>query len=364
MSYGQLAQAVASATPRPAVPVSESVSGYARRDLARVVDERIAWQESGRTDPLGIPPLFAAVRMIASHVTQLGMGVNGAAPPRWLARPRRWGSALDLPDLLQHAVTAMALHGAGYLRAVRVSDVSWRLDALHPGSVGCRVSASGIVRLDWTLDGEPIDVVPASADDAVQGRAYLLHIPYLVTPERPQGTSPVVEASEALRGYAAVERQAANLLDAGTYSGGRLETDQDITADTAKRYQSTWVENRRLGKLPVLGAGLRYVNDVIDARSAQFLEGRTYNAQQVCMMFGIPVDILGLTLQGGSSSLSYANAADNNARYRANCLEAFTSQIGDALSTLLPPGRNDAEDQRITWDWEAWEGRQDAEPDA
>jgi len=361
MAWGRLAAAI-DAQARP-VQAAEAVSGYARRDLAQVMDEHIAWQDTGRTDPLGVPPLFAAVRMIASHVTQLGMGVNDGPAPRWLTQPRRWGSALDLPDMLQHVVAAMCLHGAGYLRAVRVSDVSWRLDALHPSSVGCRVSASGIVALEWTLDGEPIAVVPPTPDDAVQGRSYLLHIPYLVTPDRPQGTSPVIEARDALRGYSTVERQAAQLLDGGTYSGGRLETDQDITADTARRYQDTWIANRRTGKLPVLGAGLRYAVDIVSPRDSQWLESRSFNAQQVCMMFGIPVDILGLTLQGGASSLSYANAQDNNRRYAQNCLRAFTTQIGDALTTLLPPGRNDAEEQRITWDWPEWEGS-DASSDA
>ena len=60
-------------------------------------------------------------------------------------------------------------------------------------------------------------------------------------------------------------------------------------------------------------------------------------------------------MSGGSSSLSYANSQDNDRRFRRNCLEAFTSQIEDALTQLTPPGRGADESQPVRFDYAGWE---------
>ena len=347
--WGALAEAVTQGRHAEATSPDHSQLGYA-------LDLAIEYQGSGYYDgALALPPVFAAVRLLASTITQLPVSVTGGDTPTWLRSPRRYGSALDLYDLVQLTVTSMATRGAGYLRCIRVGD-SWRLDAVDARHVAFLGSSGAVVTRDYAVAGQPVPVVPASPLEAVQGRDYLLPIPYLVTPDRPEGTSPLISAAGAMKGYTDVERHAAQLLAGGTYSGGRLETDQDITKSSAELMQARWVENRKSGRIPVLGNGLRYVNDVLKPADAQFLESRAFNAAQVAQMFGIPPDILGMSMMGGQSSLSYANASDNNERFRRNALAAFTQQLEDALSLLLPPGRNAAEDRRVTFDYTDWEG--------
>ena len=361
MSWGRLADAVAS----PALPATRGPV-LATRDLAQIMDQHIAWQTTG-TGPehaMSLPSLFAVVRLIASTIDQLPLLVDGGPPPEWLRKPRRYGSGLDQGDLIQHVVTSMALHGRASLLARRVGETAWRLDALHHDAVAVQVVPSGVVGLDFRVAGEPIDRVPAQASAAQIGRDYLLHIPYLVTPQHPEGTSPAVSAWQSLDGYLAVERQAATLLEQGDHYGGWLSTESDITADTAKRFQEKWMANRKTGVVPVLGAGLDWNPGSVSPDDAQWLESRLANAQAVASMFGVPPDMLGMTMAGGGSSLSYSNSQDNNARFRANCLEAFTGQIADALSQLLPPGRGPGEESRAGFDYTDWMGGpSDADPD-
>ena len=349
-------------TPRDIVePIT---SGFQTRDLAQITDDMIAQQAVGAAwyTGLGLPPLYAVVRLIASTVDQLDLTVGDDAT--WLSRPRRYGSQLDAGDLIQWIVTSMALRGRAYLLVEKPSPGSrgFRIDALHPDDVQAqRVKRGkyGHVGLEFRANGELINPVPATLEEwivkgdrgeptGVRG-PYLLHIPYMVTPDYPEGISPVQAAYRSMVGYMTVEQQATQLLGQGTYSGGRLETDQDITETTAARWQDKWIENRLTGKLPVLGAGLRYVNDLIDPRDAQWLESRLFNAQQVAQLYGVPPDYLGMAMSGGSSSLSYANSQDNDRRFRRNCLEAFTSQIEDALSQLT------GESQPVRFDYSEWE---------
>ncbi len=335
----------------------------ARRDLAQVVDAYISAQQTGVNagNAMGIPAVFACVRLLASTINQLPVTMTRGDVPEWLRRPRRWGSTLDSYDLLQHVVTAMALRGHAYLHVTRFGE-SWRLDAVHPDAVGVTARTDGIVGLAYTLAGEQIERCPDSPLDAVQRRPYLLPIPYLITPEHPEGAGPVQLAQAAFRGYLDTESYTGNLFASGTWNGGVLSTDADITADTAKRYQTAWVTNRLEGKIPVLGAGLQYENTILSPADAQWIEARGFNAAQIAMMFGIPPDFLGMSMVGSASSLSYNNAQDNNRRYRVNAVAAFTQQIEDALSTLLKPGRNGDEAVRVTFDYSMFEGGSGAAP--
>lgn len=322
------------------------------RDLEQITDEHIAWVEAGSPGPMSLPAVYASVRLIASTINQLPVTIEDGAPaPSWLLYPRKYGT-FDLNDLVQFTVTSMALQGAAYLLCTP-TDLArevWRIEPLRNGDVQAVVSPTGPISLTFRVGGDEVPHVPVSIVERVQGRPYLLHIPYLVTPEHPEGLSPIAAARQAISGYSSVERQAATLLGNGTYSGGRLETEQDITPATALRYQETWVANRKVGNLPVLGAGLRYVNDLIDPSDAQWLESRQYNNQQIAMMFGIPPDYLGMSMSGGSSSLSYANSQDNDRRFRRNCLAAFTQQMSDSFSMLLDIS------QRLIFDYTRWEG--------
>jgi HK97 family phage portal protein len=355
-AWGDLASAVDAAKTHARKP-------DATRDLAQVMDQHIAWQGTGLGPDraMSLPALFAVVRLIGSTIDQLPITVDGGPAPEWLRKPRRYGSALDQGDLIAHTVASMALHGAGYLLARRVGE-SWRLDAVHHSSVGVQSSTGGVVDLRFTLEGEAITRVPALAADWRPGVRYLVHVPYLVTPQQPWGASPVTEAAESIAGYLAVEKQAATLLEKGDHYGGWLSTDSDITADTARRFQDTWTANRKAGRVPVLGAGLDWNPGTNDPDSAQWLESRLANAQMVASLYGVPPDMLGMTMAGGGSSLSYSNSQDNNARFRANCLEAFTTQLADSLTGLLPTGRGPGEEQAIAFDYSEWEGTTNAAP--
>ena len=344
--WGDLAAAVARV---PAQPAPEPM--LHTRDLAQVMDAHIVWQESGMaSDPLQLPALFAVTRLIASTIDQLPLVMDDGSPaPGWLRHPV---GALDQGDLVGYAVTSMILHGAAYFKATLLEGQTWRLDALRPEAVQVVQAPTPEVQLEYRVAGERLPAVRGS--DRAPG-VRILPVPYMVTPARPWGTSPVVEARETLHGYLAAERQAANLLDSGTWSGGILQTDQDITADSAARWQQAWFEARKVGRVPVLGAGLTYSNEAIDPVKAQYLESRTFAAAQVAQMFGVPPDILGQALMGSASSLSYANSQDNLRRFRLGALEHFTTQLSDGLSQLLKPGRGPAEERRVMFDYTEWE---------
>lgn len=323
--------------------------------LTAMIDAATDRTYSPAANVRGLPAVIGAQRLIASAIDQLDLKVDGAPVPQWLARPRMFGGMLDQGDLIQFTVGSMLWHGVGYWRCIRVGQ-SWRIDAVHPDQVTTQVDTRGVLSVRYQLAGTFISPVPASPWDTVPDRSYLLPIPLTITPDHPTGVSPLQLARESLEGFAATEQTSWDTLTDGTHSGGRLETEQDLAPATAQRYQDKWVDARRHRRIPVLGSGLRYVNDLINPRDAQWVEARAFNQAVVYMMLGIPPDYMGASLVGGQSSMAYANAQDNNRRFRRNCLEGFTTQIADAVTLLLPPGRNADEATPAYFDYTAWEG--------
>jgi len=318
------------------------------RSLDMLMDQRIYWQETG-TGPqhsLRLPALSAVVRLIASSIDQLELTrTSGKRLPAWLAEPRRYGgSPLDLGDLLMYITTAQLMRGAAYLEVERVGE-SWVLYPLHWQSVTATVSSGGRLAVTYKVDGKDMRVI-TPAVTRPQG-SYLLPVPYLVTPERPYGTTPVIENWEALLGYQKIEDSSANVADAW-HNGGILHSEQDLTPETARRYKQAFHE-RRPGEVLVMGSGLQFDNIAPSARDSLLDQARLYNSQIVASLFGVPPSQLGMTHAGSGSSMSYSNIQQDRALFASTCLRAITTQQEDALSVLLPEG------DRLRFDYTTWE---------
>lgn len=342
--------------PTPAEPLLHT------RDLAQIVDGMIAQQSWGTAaDIRALPAVEAAVRLFATHIAGLPMSTSRGPLPEWLRRPRKFGSQFEQVDMIQLLVDAMVFHGAGYLLATCVAEgdaPSFRLDAVDPDYVQTHRRTDGIIGLDFLMAGEAVPQVPWNLAECRRGRGYLVHIPYRVSVDRPEGTSPLIECAYMLRGHVTVERYAAELFDNGTHIGGVLTTDGDITTTQAQEWQKQWMEARKARRVAVLGNGLHYDNELADPNELQLVEARSFNQAVVWSLLGIPLSIMGASLMGGQSSLSYSNAQDDRNRYVSNALRAFTDTLAESLSRLLPPGRNESENQRITFDYSQWEPKE------
>ena len=347
MTWGQLAGAISEA------PSTRADDPRRHLSLVQAFDNEMQRQALGDSATLALPALYATVRLIASSIDQLPIVADPGQLPRWLEEPRRVGSSFGLGTMVSHLVTDMAVMGAGYL-LVTGTRAGWRLEPVRSEQVAVTRSSTGPVRLSYAMDGQPVERFPYW--DAERGDGpYLLPVPYLVTPEYPAGVSPLVACGTVIRGFVSVEVAAANLLTNGTHVGGRLVTDSEITPDYGKRVQSAWVQARREGAIPVLGGGLKYEEPRMDFASQQLLESRSFDAMQIAALYGVPPSYLGMSLMGGNSSLSYANAQDNARLFRTNSLAGFTTHIEAALSELMPNGRYAAEARRVRFDWTEWE---------
>lgn len=313
-------------------------------------------QVTGPREALILPTVWACVRTLAHTVEQLPLRhMKGDAEqplPDWIRIPERT-SSFTTSQLLELWTVDMALHGAAYAWVDRDGGTL----QLHPVSgdtvlVTATTDGRGRLRRQYRINGDP---VPAAGWDGRLGVTAngLVHMPYLTAAHNLAGLGPLQNAREMLTGYLTVERYAQSLFDRGTTSGGRLETDQELAPTTAKRYADRWAEHRRRpdDTIPVLGSGLRYVNDVINARDAQWLEARQFNDQEIARLFGVPMRYLGLP---SGDSTTYATARDNDAFFLRASVVSYTNSISGGLSRLVGSGSGETNAARITFDYTSW----------
>ena len=348
MSAGWASLALAAAAPVPDLPASRQRQTISSpRTGFTAIDDELTRRAGGAVsdaEQLGLPTVYACVRVIAHTVEQLPLvhtvGPDERPLPEWVRAPETY-SDWTQQQLVELWTADLATRGHAH---------AWwtgaQIEPVDPDAVSLTVTRDtrGRPRRVYRVNGE--QVPPAS-----WARAGLLHMPFLQTSRDLLGLGPLQTAREAMAGYLTVERYALGVFDAGTHSGGVLESDAELTVATAERYQQRWVENRRRGLVPVLGHGLRYRNELVNPRDAQWLESRTWQAQEVARMYGVPMRYLGLP---SGDATTYATARDNDAHYLRSCVTAYTETISTGLSRLLGPGRGAADAARIRFDFDAW----------
>ncbi len=139
-------------------------------------------------------------------------------------------------------------------------------------------------------------------------------------------------AAQGLR----IQRNSTAFFANGSTPGGVLSAAGAISDDTAKRLKDYWDQNftgNNVGKVAVLGDGLKYEPMATKAVDAQLLEQLKFTAEAVCGVFGVPPYKLGL---GNMPTANNVEALDQ--QYYSQCLQAPIEAIELCLDEGLGIG--------------------------
>lgn len=297
--------------------------------------------------------VYRSIAILSSAARQLPLQqVTGAGDvedlEEWLRLPTYYGGEESLPDLITGAIPSMITHGAGYFWVRPGGSRSWVINRYRPQRV--TVSFDDKWRRHWMVDGRPVDLVePRTRTEG------LLVAPYLMLDDVAEPLGPLQAAARGnlAAGWRDTDEYATRVFRGGLHSGQSLQSDQELAPDTAQRYQREWMDahgDPTDPKIAVLGSGLKLVSDVIDPRAAQWIEARQWNAQEQARILGVPARYLGLP---AGDSITYANARDNDRAFLQWGLASYLQPVGAAWTSLLPVGRNPAEDRAVAFDFTA-----------
>lgn len=218
--------------------------------------------------------------------------VTNSALSRILRKPNSYQS---ISDFMLNTVRSLYYEGNTYALALR--NDRFEISELHlmdPRESGVRISQTGDVF--YYLGGN--EIIDARVDGPLIVPARdVLHI-RLHTPNHPLiGVSPLLAAAMKLAASDAIMRQQLTFFQNQGRPSTVLTTDMVLDKTQVDQLRERWNEQAKglnAGGTPILTAGLKPVPIGGTSRDSQLTEVMRQTEQDIALVFGIPLQILGI----------------------------------------------------------------------
>lgn len=302
-----------------------------------------AWQQNitlRRETLLAFTPVFACVTRIAQDIGKMPIRLMEKTPDKiWkeVERNSAFAPVVRKPNgyqsqsqFLQQWMISKLLAGNTYILKQRDNrGVVVRLYPLDPTRVRPLVTPDGSIYYSLGLDplSEVYDatvIVPSS--EIIHDRMPGLFHPLI-------GTSPIFACSlPGIQGHAMQKASAAFFKNMAQPSG-ILTAPGAISDPTAARLKEEWNDKfsgHNVGRVAVLGDGLKFEPITITAAAAQQVEQLRLSAEMVCSAFGVPAFMVGVT-----PPPTYTNIESLTQQYWSQCLQTHMEGVECGLTDGL-----------------------------
>jgi HK97 family phage portal protein len=296
-----------------------------------------AWQRNAevRTESvLTYSTVFACVSLIANDIAKLRLRLvrqddNGIwkeveeNSPFWpvLRRPNRYMNRIQF---IAQWVSSKVCFGNTYILKARDSrGVVTALYPLNPNRVTVLVTDDGATYYELFSD----NLSGLQNERLIVPAKEIIHDVYFAPYHPLCGISPIQACGLAAAQGLAIQRQSTQFFEHGASPGGVLTAPGFINEETARRLKDYWDSNYALGgpnvgKVAVLGDGLKYEPLMMTATDAQLLEQLKWTAETVCSAFHVPTYMVGI-----GQPPTYNNIEALNQAYYSQCLQSLIESI-------------------------------------
>lgn len=310
------------------------------RGVAAVDDMPAEIMPPSRTaayDPLQLSTVFRGVQVLQTAIAGLPLHeMRGGVKLNTLT------SIIDRPDanrsrrdFISDIVASLCLDGNAFVRKLR-----------YDGEVvSCQVLPPSLV----TVRDDGRDPAAPVLRYSYLGREYtpddVTHLKFLNVPGSLRGLGPISAAREEVEGAKMARDYKARFYTDSSNVKGYLKSDQKITPDSAKQAKNDWGKAGKAGDIKVVGSNLTYVPLDMKPADLQFLETQKFDTTQIARLLGIPASIMLAAVDG--SNLTYSNIEQSWIEFADYTLAAYTGELEELLSGLLPRGRV------VRFDWDS-----------
>ena len=214
-------------------------------------------------------------------------------------------------EVWETTVVHLLLWGNAYVLKVRdASGRIIRLIPIHPARVTVKIDSDpvlGAVKVFVVADVAGLSFVPYTSFE-------IMHIPGL-NYDGISGLPPVALARESFGVAKAAESMAAKLFGNGALLSGILTTTAQIDQEQSDTLKKRWREKIAGAQhgydIAILDNGATFQSLTMPMADAQWIEGRTFQVEEIARWFGIPPAMLGEVSkhasQGGGNGMEAQN---------------------------------------------------------
>jgi HK97 family phage portal protein len=266
-----------------------------------------AWQQNiaiRRETLLAFTPVYACMTRIATDIGKMPMQLVEQTDDEIWVKVRRYsplGVVIRKPNdyqtqsqFLQQWMISKLIAGNAYILKQRDNrGVVVKLFPLDPTRVRPLITPDGSIYYNLGMDPlseltDGVTTVPSS--EIIHDRMPGLFHPLI-------GTSPIFACSlPAAQGHA-MQRSSAAFFKNMAQPSGVLTAPGAISNDTAARLKTEWTEKfagKNVGRVAILGDGLKFDPITITAQAAQAVEQLKLTGEQVCTAFNVPAFMVGV----------------------------------------------------------------------
>jgi len=155
-----------------------------------------------------------------------------------------------------------------------------------------------------------------------------------------RGISPISEHLENIGLSYAAQAYGASFFGSGGNMSGVLMTDKTLSEDQYRRLSSTWDQKyhgiNAAHATAILEAGLKYERVGIPPETAQALQTRKYQVEEICRIFNVPPSLIQM-----SSDVKYSNVEQQDLFFSKHTIHPWVVNIEQELrrKLLLPQER-------------------------
>jgi HK97 family phage portal protein len=298
-----------------------------------------AWQENAEIaspTALSSAAVFACVTLIAQDIAKMRLRLvqkdsegiwheaqNPAFSPV-LRKPNRYQTILKF---IEQWITSKLIHGntyvlkerdqRGIVRAMYVLDPTRVTPLVAPdGAVYYELRRDDLAGLGPEATAGTTGAVTVPASEIMHDLMVALFHPLI-------GVSPLYACGlSALQGLT-IQQTSNKFFAGGSNPGGVLTAPGAISDDTAKRLKDYWDTNftgANVGKVAVLGDGLKYEAMTVTAADAQLIDQLKWTSETVCACYHVPAFMIGV-----GPPPPFANVEPMLQQYHAQCIQALVT---------------------------------------
>lgn len=301
-----------------------------------------AWQaDAPRVDQQAVMAnwaVFSCMTLIAGDIGKMSVRLMEESKPgiwtevknsplaRVLKKPNRYQTRGKFFE--SWAFSKLSTGNAYALKERDMRGVVTALHILDPSRVRPLVAENGDVFYqlgDDDLAGLESDVPAAPASEIIHDRMWCVFHPLV-------GLSPIYACGLAATQGLKIQGNSAKFFENMSRPSGVLTAPAEIKDATAKRLKEHWEANfsgDKIGRVAVLGDGLKYEAMSVKAVDSQLVEQLKITAEMVCSTFHVPAYKVGV-----GPAPTYQNAEVLNQIYYSDCLQV---QI-EGIEALLDEG--------------------------
>ncbi len=300
--------------------------------------------------------VFACVTLIASDVAKMRLKlVEETSPGIWteIENPA-FSPVLRKPNRYQNRIqffywwmASKLLHGNTYVLKQRDNrNVVVGLYILDPTRCRPLVAPDGSVYYELKTDnlsGLKDEIVIVPADEVIHDVGHPLFHPLV-------GVSPLYACGTAALQGLRIQNNSSQFFANGSKPGGVLTAPGPISQETASRVKTYWDENftgENMGKVAVLGDGLKYEAMSVTAKDAELVEQLKWTGLDICTAYRVPAYKVGI-----GPAPSYNNVEALDTQYYSQRLQFDIESIELILDEGLGLAPNRIEGRRLGVEFE------------